>query len=396
MLETIMWKADVKELAGYHQLNFFTMNEEQLELNLYDGVSVVDLFCGIGGLTYGLIQSRLNVVAGVDLDKTCTYAYEANNQTAEFIPLSISEFTAQHLLTLYPENHIKILVGCAPCQPFSNHRNKEKKEGNVDHNADDERYGLLGEFLRLIREVEPEIVSMENVPQVRNYPVFREFVEELNRLGYYISDYTNSVYCPDYGIPQKRERLVLLASKIGPISLVAPTHQTTEYRTVAHAIRDLEPIADGEICANDSLHRARKLSDTNLKRIRAIRAGQSWRDLSEDLISPCHKKENGKTFTGPYSRMTWEELAPTMTTHCIGFSNGRFGHPEQDRAISLREAALIQSFPRDYQFIEDEGTVKVGALARHIGNAVPPNLAAAIGLSITNHLTEHNLLLNNG
>lgn len=372
------------------------MNEEQVELAPYEGVSAVDLFCGIGGLTHGFIKSRLNVIAGIDSDQTCAFAYKQNNSEADFLPINIKDFMADQLRDLYPPGHVRVLVGCAPCQPFSNHRNKAKRNKEIDLTLTDDRYKLLDEFLRLVREVQPEIVSMENVPQVRNYNVFGEFISELNNLGYHLSDFSTPVYCPDYGVPQKRERLVLLASRLGPISLIEPTHSEDNYKTVAQTIGKLEAIADGETSTKDSIHRARKLSETNLKRIRSIKAGQNWTNLSEDLISPCHKKDSGKTFTSPYSRMTWDDLAPTMTTHCTGFSNGRFGHPVQDRAISLREAALLQSFPQTYKFVEDGSSINVGDIARHIGNAVPPALAAAIGRSIIAHLISHQIINPNG
>jgi DNA (cytosine-5)-methyltransferase 1 len=184
-----------------------------------------------------------------------------------------------------------------------------------------------------------------------------------------------------------RQRLVLLASKLGEIQLIPPTHTT--HITVKDTIKDLPAIKDGETDANDSLHRARKLTPMNLRRVKALKEGKTWTSFEDtDLIAPCHKSNNGKKFTSVYGRMSWNEVAPTITTHCIGLSNGRFGHPEQDRAISLREAALLQSFPKEYEFLAPSQSYNVATLARHIGNAVPPKLGEAIAKSIERHINQ--------
>ncbi|TAE21653.1 MAG: DNA cytosine methyltransferase [Cytophagales bacterium] len=352
--------------------------------------AVVDLFCGVGGLTRGLIDENLTVSAGIDFDETCEYAYHKNNST-KFVHKDISELSAEELISFYPTGKQRILVGCAPCQPFSNHSNrirKSRQEKAQLEVQEDKKWKLLYEFLRLIRETNPVIISMENVPQLRNHKVFDDFVAGLKALNYHISDYKTPVFCPDYGVPQKRLRLVLLASKLGPIEMIPAEFDPESYPTVYDVIGEdkLASLVDGEVSAEDPLHRARKLSPINLRRIKSLKQGENWTKLDSDLISPCHKKENGKTFTVAYGRMRWNEQAPTITTHCIGFSNGRFGHPVQNRAISLREAALLQSFPSKYDFIEDTEKMNVGTLARHIGNAVPPKLGAAIARSIKRHI----------
>jgi DNA (cytosine-5)-methyltransferase 1 len=157
---------------------------------------------------------------------------------------------------------------------------------------------------------------------------------------------------------------------------------------VREAISNLPKISDGEICSTDALHRARKLSEINKKRIIATKEGGSWKEWPEELILDCHKKEGGKTFGSVYGRMKWDDVSPTMTTYCIGLGNGRFGHPEQDRAISLREASIFQSFPPDYDFIGTENQLPISTIARQIGNAVPVNLGRAIAQSIKKHLTK--------
>lgn len=342
-------------------------------------VAAVDLFCGIGGLTHGLIKAGIPVVAGIDTDKTCKYAYEANNDS-DFIHADITNLTGKEVSDLYPEGCVKILVGCAPCQPFSTHTQKNKSRSS------DEKWGLLYSFLKLIREVQPDIVSAENVPAIARSKVFLDFITELEDLGHDI--FWDKVYCPDYGVPQSRKRLVLLASKFGPIDIIPATHSRDEYETVRDRIGELEVIAAGEVFAGDPLHRTSRLRDINLRRIRQSKPGGTWRDWDEDLLSPCHKKESGKSYGGVYARMSWDTLAPTITTQFYNYGTGRFGHPEQNRALSVREGALLQTFPPDYEFIDPELPVSIKRLGAHIGNAVPVDLGVAIGRSILGHLGE--------
>jgi DNA (cytosine-5)-methyltransferase 1 len=231
---------------------------------------------------------------------------------------------------------------------------------------------------------------MENVPQLLNFkkaPVFMDFVNNLQTQGYFV--WNEIIYAPDYGIPQKRKRLVLLASKFGKISLISATHTPETYLTVRDAIAQLDKIKSGESSSNDFIHKASKLSDKNLQRIRQSIPGGSWkRDWDDDLKLACHKKSQGQSYGSIYGRMKWDEPSPTMTTFCTGIGNGRFGHPEQDRAISLREAALLQSFPMDYKFVESPEDLRFGKLSKHIGNALPPKLGEIIGKTILKHLKE--------
>lgn len=342
----------------------------------------VDLFCGAGGLTHGFIKEGLRVVAGVDSDLSCKYAYEKNNN-AKFLHRNIEEISAEEISVFYTDDSVKVLVGCAPCQPFSTYA-KGKTEKTPD-----KKWKLLYEFLRLIKEICPDIISMENVPGLKRHKVFRDFVKDLEKLGYEVSYYI--VYCPDYGMPQSRKRLVLFASKYGKIDLIEKTHMPENYKTVKDTIGNLEPLNDGEISFLDPLHRSSKLSETNKLRIMNTPEGGSWKDWEDSLISCCHKKESGKSYSGVYGRMRWDMPAPTMTTQCYGFGNGRFGHPEQNRAISLREAASIQTFPEYYEFVEPSKPFFIKTVARHIGNAVPVELGKVIAKSIKNHLRERNL-----
>lgn len=342
-------------------------------------ISAVDLFCGIGGLSYGFKKSGIDVKAGIDFDSSCQYAYESNCDS-KFIHADISNIQKEDIIQYFNDDEVKVLVGCAPCQPFSTYTLKSDKH-------QDQRWQLLYEFSRLIKEIQPEIVSMENVPNLLNFKkeaVFETFVNDLKQEGYHT--WYDIVYSPNYGIPQKRKRLVLLASKKGKIKLIPPTHKSEEYITVKDAIGDLEKIEAGESSPKDFIHKASALSEKNLKRLRQSTQGGSWRDWDENLKLDCHKKESGKTYGSVYGRMKWDEPSPTMTTFCIGIGNGRFGHPEQNRAISLREAGILQSFPIDYKFAPDANSLKLRQVAKQIGNAVPPKLGEVIGRSIIEHL----------
>lgn len=346
-------------------------------------IKVIDLFCGIGGLTHGLAKEGLDVVAGIDNDITCKFGYEYNNKT-RFLNQDISKVTAEEINELFGDekNVIKVLAGCAPCQPFSKLNLKKITKKQLQP---------LEKFAQLIGETMPDIVSMENVSglaDTKKYPIFKTFINALENGGYkYKYEIVN---VSEYGVPQRRRRLVLLASRFGDIELIKKTHKNKKV-TVRDVIKTLEPISDGEISTKDILHRTRKLSQLNLKRIKATpHNGGNSSSWSKDLILKCHKKDSGKTYRSTvYGRMRWDDPAPTMTTQCIGFGNGRFGHPEQNRAISLREAAIFQTFPNNYQFSNPKEPIITGHIAKFIGNAVPVRLGSVIGKSIKNHVKQY-------
>lgn len=346
-------------------------------------VSVIDLFCGIGGLSHGFVNEDFEVVAGIDNDETCRYSFETNNNST-FIAKSVSDISKKDINELFGNSKYRVLVGCAPCQPFSSYNFKEE-ESESNKNT---KWKLLYEFARLIKDAQPDIISMENVSQLINFkkaPVFEDFLKSLKKMGYFT--YYEVVYCPDYGIPQKRKRLVLLASRLGEIKLIPKTHKKGNYVTVKDAIGKLPKISDGESCKKDKLHCARKLTPLNKIRIKSTPYGGSWKDWPENLKLNCHKKKSGKSYPSVYGRMKWEEPSPTMTTHCTGYGNGRFGHPEQDRAISLREASLLQTFPINYKFFNEKAeNFSTVVIARQIGNAVPVRLGEVIAKSIKEHI----------
>lgn len=342
-------------------------------------VAVIDLFCGAGGLTRGLLDEGLNVIAGIDIDDTCEFPYEHNNNAA-FIKEDVSKISGEDLAQLYTGDDLRVLVGCAPCQPFS----KYTQGRNVKRGA---KWKLLHAFARLVDELRPDIVSMENVPELMRHSIFARFVSKLKRLGYKVS--YSVAFCPEYGVPQHRSRLVLFASRLGEIQLTEPTHEPTEYPTVETAIGHLPSLRAGGIDPRDPLHRSSKLSATNRKRILASKPGGTWRDWKTTLVAKCHKKKKGKSYPSVYGRMEWDAPSPTITTQFFGFGNGRFGHPKQNRAISLREGAILQSFPENYAFVADEDDYAMKSLGRLIGNAVPVRLGQAIGKSILRHVEDY-------
>lgn len=342
-------------------------------------IAAVDLFCGAGGLSHGLLQESIVVKAGIDIDKTCQYAYEANNK-APYIIKDVADVSGSEILDFFDKGEIKVLAGCAPCQPFSTYnQGKDVKS--------DQKWGMLYEFSRLIDEVEPEIVTMENVPKVVKHDVYLDFVQHLEHKGYHV--HASVVFCPDYGIPQTRQRLVLLASKIGEIKLIEPTHQPDNYKKVIDAIGHLPAIKHGQSHKSDPLHKSSQMSELNYKRIKASKPNGSWLDWDKDLIAKCHQKEGRETYRSVYGRMSWEEPSPTITTQFTGFGNGRFGHPKQHRALSLREGAILQTFPEDYAFTESNKPVVTKHIAKMIGNAVPVDLGKVIGLSIQQHVDNY-------
>jgi|TARA_A100001518_G_C1223444_1_gene69290 DNA (cytosine-5)-methyltransferase 1 len=345
-------------------------------------VTAVDLFCGAGGLTRGLLNAGIKVTHGIDFDPACKYAYEKNNDGAIFIHKSIIDVNSKEVIELFGESNPRLLAGCAPCQPFSKYASTRK--------SDDDKWKLLGEFQRLIHECAPELVTMENVPQLRTHPIYKKFLESLTASGYFFDQ--KVIACANYGLPQSRKRLVLVASKLGRIKLPAPTHERGDFVSVRDAISHLPPINAGEKHPKDPLHYSATLSAKNLKRIIHSKPGGTWRDWPPELRTPCHSKASGSTYASVYGRMDWEKPSPTITTQSYGYGNGRFGHPEQNRALSLREAAILQSFPDNYAFFEPGTEMSTRAICTMIGNAVPVRLGEIVGETFKQHLLELNTI----
>lgn len=347
-----------------------------------DDVACVDLFCGAGGLTHGLISAGVKVRAGVDFEETCRHPYEANHEGVAFHQADVAELEASTVNEWFGNAKVRVLAGCAPCQPFSTYALRYQKDEKVE---EDQRWSLLNHFGRLVRELLPDIVTMENVPTVTRHSVFKHFKITLESLGYKV--WVDVADCAEYGLPQRRNRTVLLASLHGDIKLRAPV--PSEARTVENVIKEMPVLRHGGTDKGDRLHSASRLSDLNYERIQHSKPGGTWRDWPKHLVAKCHTKSTGKKYPAVYGRMKYDEPAPTLTTQFYGFGNGRFGHPTQARGISLREGALLQGFPPDYSFIPDDEPIQFKALGRMIGNAVPVDLGRVIGESIVAHVEQH-------
>jgi len=335
-------------------------------------IKAVDLFCGAGGVTCGLREAGIQVPLGLDKDDYRD-TYEKNNSGSTFWQTSIEGVTGNDILgrISLKQGEKFLLAACAPCQPFSL-QNKERHSIKVI----DKRKNLLEEVIRIINEmkIKPDYIFAENVPGIKLNPVFRKFEEFLFSMYYSVKHQV--VNAADYGVPQSRRRLILVAARDKFIDFPKRTHgeHLLPYNTVRQAFKGLPPITAGGRSLKHEGHVCRGLSPINLRRIKNIpKNGGSRTSLKGNLVLECHKKAN--VHKDVYGRMSWDKPAPTLTTKCICLSNGRFGHPTQNRAISLREAAKLQGFPDDYIFY---GTA-LDSKAKQIGNAVPVILSKAFG-----------------
>ena len=341
-------------------------------------VQVIDFFSGCGGTSAGLRQAGMEILVGIDMDADAAATFQANFPESHFICRDIRQVLTWELEPHLPRQRRQPLLfsACAPCQPFSK-QNREKTQS-------DTRASLLDELHRFVRRFRPEYIFLENVPGIQHInssggPIGR-FLELLHQLGYEVA--CGVVDFLHYGVPQTRRRLVMTASLIGPFTLPAPTHgvgrDSAPHSTVWEWIGDLPPLPAGGKSDEVPNHHAAVLSPLNLKRIASTPEGGDRRDWPKELILPCHKGHKGHTDV--YGRLSRYRPASTLTTRCISLSNGRFGHPIQDRALSVREAACLQTFPRDFLF---KGNL--ASMATQIGNAVPVLLAHQFGESINDH-----------
>lgn len=345
-------------------------------------ISAVDLFCGVGGLTYGLSQATVDVRLGVDIDPASRHPFKENNDAA-FLLADVAALDPAKVTESFVPGSVTLLAGCAPCQPFSTYSQRAERAGKARHDrGHKDDWKLVERFGELVQKVKPDLVTMENVPPLTRASVYKDLVKSLD--GYWID--AQVIDCRSIGLPQTRKRLVLVASRLGPIWL---PQFNCEERSVRATIGELPTLQAGEMDSDDRIHRACSLSEVNLKRIRASIPGGTWRDWPEDLKAGCHVRDTGATYPSVYGRMEWDQPSPTITTQCFGYGNGRFGHPEQDRAISLREAAMLQGFPRSYSFLPDGEPVSFATLGRLIGNAVPVTLGKAIGEVLVDHVAMH-------
>lgn len=344
-------------------------------------IDVWDFFCGCGGTSAGLAAAGMTILGGLDVDAEAAATYRSNFPNAAFIerdiravePIEVNDAMARS-----PDSRL-LVSACAPCQPYTNFHRKSSRRA--------EQRTLLLRLLPFIDQLEPDFVLVENVPGLHKVPgasTFNRFVAALRRRGFHVT--WKIVDCRGYGVPQRRRRLVMLASALGELTVPPATHGhqpgLLPPSTVKDWIGHFPPIGDGEVHSEVPNHQAAKLTDLNLRRIKATPPGGGRADWPEALRLDCHRQHRGHSDV--YGRMTWDAAAPVLTTKCTSLSNGRYGHPEQHRPISVREAAALQTFPDGYRFV---GRIK--SATRQVGNAVPVLLAQAVGTAIVAHSAEH-------
>ena len=344
-------------------------------------IKVFDFFSGCGGASCGFQAAGLDVVFALDCDPAAKRTYALNFPDVHFELADIRAVGIEQVQRRVDAagSSPTLFSGCAPCQPFTK---QNTTHPDLDH---DDRVPLLLRFANLVEACLPDLVFVENVPGLQHFDrssqPFDTFLKRLAVCRYNVA--FRSIRLMKYGVPQSRRRLVLVASRHGAIELPPETHgpgaPTQRYETVRDWIAHLPPIGAGEEHPDVTNHRAARLSALNVKRIQATPEGGSHRDWPDTLKLACHKGFDG--YTDVYGRMAWDAPASGLTTRCISYSNGRFGHPEQHRAISVREAARLQTFPDEFTF---EGTL--GAMAKQIGNAVPVRLADVVGRHFIDHL----------
>ena len=335
-----------------------------------NGIVAIDVFCGVGGLTRGLIDAGIQVKKGYDIDPRLKETYEKNNEGVKFYCKNIKDLTGDEILKgLDLKNDYLLVAGCAPCQPFSQINKNDKG---------DERKYLLDEFGRLVKELRPDYILLENVPglNTRGRRIFDRFLKILEENNYNF-DY-DILDAKEYGVPQKRLRLILLASKNSLITLPEKTHGPSDsskplYKTVRNTIAKYPYLKAGQKSKKIPNHECRDLAPINRERMKYIKIdGGSRTDLPEHLQLKCHKNHSGHNDV--YGRMKWDDVSPTLTCKCTSISNGRFGHPAQTRGISVREAAALQTFGDDYVFYDC-----LSVATEWIGNAVPVKFAKVLG-----------------
>lgn len=339
-------------------------------------IKAVDFFCSGGGMSYGMKQAGIKVIAGIDYDADCKATYEANNKGSKFIHADVFKLKEQDLekqLSLKRNDDNLLLIGCSPCQFWSIIRtDKRKSEQSKD---------LLGEFKRFVKYFNPGFVVVENVPGImgrKDESGLTAFVNDMEKRGYKVK--YKVVNMNEYGVPQSRKRFSLVATRVNS-DFVFPTPSKGERPTVKDFIgkqNGFPKVNAGHKDETTFQHTVSKLSDKNLERLIGTPAnggnGMWWR--TDKKLG--REKYTGDGFKDSYSRMSWDKPAPTITTKFFSVSNGRFAHPEEHRAISIREGATLQTFPKNYYFISNS----VNGIARMIGNAVPPEYARRIGKAI--------------
>lgn len=345
--------------------------------------TAIDLFSGAGGLTVGLKRAGFKVVAAVEVDEEISKTYAKNHPEVILINKDVRKVSGKEILKLAGLKRIDLVAGCPPCQGFSKLTDK--------HHRDDMRNELVLEMARIVEELKPEICMMENVPGLagRGSPLLVAFEEKLNSMNYKIK--RGVFQMADFGVPQSRRRLVLLAGKGFEVPLPETTHSRLPdedsnlkpWVTLREILKgEPKPLTLSAARKKGGVkkfnwHVVRDIKEITVKRLMATKSGENRLALPRRLRPDCHKPAKAEGFENVYARMRWDDVAPTMTSGCTTFSSGRFGHPRQNRTISVREAALIQTFPKSYKFETDS----IGVACELIGNALPCRFAEKVSAS---------------
>ena len=342
-------------------------------------LKAIDFFSGAGGLTHGLKRAGIDVIAGIDNDSSCKGTFETNNKGTEFLRKDITKYSPADLerdLEIQKEDDFMIFAGCAPCQFWSIIQTSKDKSKETSE--------LILDFQKFVEYFRPGFVVVENVPGISSKPgsPMRRFIADLDSLGYNnpAHDITDMSL---YGIPQKRRRFTLLASRVSDIELPKPTGEIKTVRDILGTENGFQKICAGTRDETKFLHTSAGLSAKNLERLHMTKkdgGDRSGWQTKKHLELPCYASGE-KKFSDTYGRMWWNKPAPTITTRFTSISNGRFAHPDEDRGISLREGATLQTFPKYYQF--NGGSM--ASIARMIGNAFPPKFAKIIGEQIISY-----------
>lgn len=321
--------------------------------------NAIDLFCGCGGLTQGLKDAGFRVLVGIELSAAAAAVYRANHPNVNLLEQDINTLNTADVKAACDGQEVHLIAGCPPCQGFSSIRRRNRRNP-----VDDPRNDLTQEHLRFVTAFMPYAFMLENVPAIETYPPFADILRALDGLGYEMD--CRVVNVADYGVPQRRKRYVMIGSRIGRIEI--PEGKDT-VRTVRDVIGHMETPEQSQ----DHAHRIVAHHTPRIQNMIKLvpHDGGSRTDLPAEYVLACHKKER-VGFKDVYGRLKWDDVSSTITGGCLNPSKGRFLHPDQDRAITAREAALLQTFPRNYVFPPQISKTQVSLM---IGNALPPKFA---------------------
>ncbi len=335
--------------------------------------TAVDLFSGCGGLSEGMARAGFNVKIALENNTDAVAAYKMNHSETEIIEEDIREVETSVISKKLNNEPLHLLAGCPPCQGFSSVRRLNKKRSVYD-----KRNNLILEYLRFVKELAPLTIMMENVPGLINYYLFKKMITNLENIGYRLA--FKVVNMKDYEVPQRRKRLVLVGSLLGEIDIAAGSKKKFAVRDI---IGNLEDVG----LTKDPLHRITVKHAKEIKEMIKLipKDGGSRKDLPEEYVLECHKQK-GIGFNDIYGRLRWNDYSPTITGGCLNPSKGRFLHPQKNRCITPREAALLQSFPKNYKFPLD---ISKTSLAMIIGNALPPKFSYVQCENIKRHLDKY-------